>query len=51
MESKIKCAVSSCTYNNQQCCQANCIEVANCQCHGHEATKASETACQTFVKR
>lgn len=42
----VKCKVDTCKYNCDGCCEANCIQVGNCNCH--KAKDTDETACDTF---
>ena len=42
----VQCDVSTCFYNEQRRCNANCIKVAKCNCS--QASNENETECETF---
>ena len=46
MAKDVKCDVSSCYYNEQRKCNADCIKVAKCNCS--QAMNENETECETF---
>lgn len=51
MNNHIKCRVCSCIYNKDHVCEAEQIEVGNCQCHGKDASTVEQTECCTFKRK